>query len=371
LEAHAKVVSLLNEYMPKFADGNYHPALRYNAMLMLGELNSEEAVIFGEKKPAKPLIDTLPTLLASVTNPDQIDAVRVAALIGIRRHADVPLSAAARAQVIQRLLPLLEMAPPPGRTPEGHAWLQRQVIEILGALGEPGTGGAVTLQLRKMMVDAARPLSLRCAAAMALAQLPPNGDPKQLAGEMGAVAVEACRVDLTWLKDRIEQRQKELAEPVEPVRGRGRRPEAGGLEAAIGDLVGGGGGDDGEIVEAGDPVLNRCDELARRRLKARLICVQNALNALEPRAGAARAEVTGLASSLGDVMTVLENTGLAPENLQQQVLAAATKVETRVRSMRGSAPAAPAASGPAAGPAASEPATPPSTPPDVPEDIPF
>ncbi len=218
-EARAKLNALILEYMKVFADGNYHPALRYNATLLLGELNSKEQVSTGDKSPAVPLTSVLPLLLERATKPGLIDAVRVAALIGIRRHADTPMPPSAKARIIADLLPLLSADPPAGRSPEGHVWMQRRTTEILGALGDAGPEGAVTKQLQVILADASRPLSLRCATAVALSQLPLASSPQQLAAQFGAVGVEACGVELTWLRERVERRMKEISDSAEPAAG--------------------------------------------------------------------------------------------------------------------------------------------------------
>jgi hypothetical protein len=340
--------------LPKLADGRFHPAVRYNATLLLGSLNSKEPVKMGSNKsPAVPLIKVLPLLLDRVVDETQVDAVRVAALIGIRRHAEANLQAAAQDEIITRLLPILSDEPPPGRSPDAHAWVQRQVIDVLATLGVPGRGGTVTTALRKMLVDAERPLSLRCAAAVALAKLQYGGNPgfdaREVAGEIGEVGVAACIAELSWLKDRIEGRLDELESRDEAagVRG-GRRFEDPG-EALLGPPGAG-----GAVVAGGDALLTRFDKLARRRLKTRLNAVRSALGGRDDdppgmirlaQAAPAGAEITTLAEHVDGVMTVLDDTNLAPEDLQGAIFDEATKLQDQVKKMQD-------AKKPAAGPAA-------------------
>jgi hypothetical protein len=362
-QANARFNEFALDLLPKLADGNFHPAVRYNSTLLLGELNSKEAVIFGNKSPAVPWIKVLLVLLERVVDEKQVDAVRVAALIGIRRHAEANLQAAAQDEIITRLLPILSSAPPPGRSPDAHAWIQRQVIDVLATLGVPGRGGVVTKAIREILVDADQPLPLRCAAAVALAKLQYGGNPgfdvREVAGEIGEVGVAACVAELSWVKDRIEGRLNELETRDEAAGVRGRRFEDPG-EALLGPPGAG-----GTVVAGGDPLLRRFDKLARRRLKTRLNAVRSALGGRDDdppgmirlaQAAPANAEITGLAENVDDVMKVLDDTSVAPEDLQGAIFDEATRLQEQVKKMLGAKKAAagtpPAAA--AAGTAAAE-----------------
>ena len=83
-QVHDELSALALEYMNKLAAGNYHPTVRINAMLMIGDLNGVEQS--GNEPPA-PLDSAVPVLLAAVENSDLSDALRAAAMVGILRHA--------------------------------------------------------------------------------------------------------------------------------------------------------------------------------------------------------------------------------------------------------------------------------------------
>ena len=85
------VIKSLNQltldFMKKVVKANCHPAVRYNAMLIVGELDERKEVTIGAmKSPAVPHGDAFDFMLEQLTNHKQIDSVRIAALIGIRRH---------------------------------------------------------------------------------------------------------------------------------------------------------------------------------------------------------------------------------------------------------------------------------------------
>lgn len=317
--ARERLHGLITSNMPKIATGNFHPALRYNAMLLLGQLNSKEAVKFTPKSPAVPLIEILPGLVEEVVNENQIDAVRVAALIGIQRHAEGNLPAGAKQEVINRLLPILAQAAPQNRTPEAHAWIQRRVVNILGAMESAGAGDAVIKGLRSIVADPDQPTSLRCAAAAALAPVGLGAaDPKEVAGEMGSVAAEACREELAWLRNGIKKRRAELKSLADDERSE---------RAAEDDMFGGG----GTTVSLGDPVIDRLSELSRRRLKSRLIETRTGLTA----AVAGSPEAANLGKTVVDILKNLDNTKSSPDDLQADIEDGTASLDAQVKKILG------------------------------------
>ena len=229
-DAHKRLVDLALSTMTTVVKGNFHPAVRYNAMLIIGELNSQEMVLIGEQAPPVPSLPALKVMLDELKNPDQIDAVRAAAMVGILRHAEYDgqrpdtqrMPADARKFVRDDMLALLAATdPPPGRSPEGHQWLQRRAVEVLGALGEVGDGGNVLTALLAILDDAAAPISYRCEAAIALGRLQyPQGfaiDPAVMAQKMGDLATQIARDEAALLEELL------LEVDIESLQGTGRR----------------------------------------------------------------------------------------------------------------------------------------------------
>jgi len=187
------VLTWMDGYARSYAktpgDKNFHPAVRVNAMLMIGELNQEE-----KGSQSDPLPDALPVMLAALNEPEYIDAVRVAAMIGIARHAEAGIAdQAVRTQVGSVMLALLKSPCPAGRTADGHAWLRAQAAEVLGQSGM--ASGAVATEMAKIVADSQVPFSARCVVAKAMGnKLNLAGmDAQQLATALGQMAVEACR----------------------------------------------------------------------------------------------------------------------------------------------------------------------------------
>jgi hypothetical protein len=191
-----------------------HPAVRVNAMLLIGELNEKEA--FAGSEVPVPLSAAVPKLVAAVESAEQIDAVRVAALAGLYRHVRLGGIATADAKKLVgvAMFKLLKMARPPAdRTPEGHAWMRGQAAAILGEIGMAGAKGVVAEAVAATVADDALLFSARCIAARALGKLkypaPGELDPTPLANALGKLAIDACAAETppnTFLQQRIIER---------------------------------------------------------------------------------------------------------------------------------------------------------------------
>lgn len=220
LAVHDFLVDLIYQTMVPLIRGNYHPAARCNAMLLLGSLNSQDAVFVGDKRRRPiPLIQSLKVMLDELGNPNQIDGVRAAALVGILRHveidrqlADVPggqrrlAGNQAENMIIDTMLNVVNAKDPPdGRSTGGHTWMRRRAVEILGYLGSPGQNNSVLTALDAVMADNNASVSLRCTATEALGRLRFPANAKlavaDLAKKAATVAVVACRKELQRVED--------------------------------------------------------------------------------------------------------------------------------------------------------------------------
>lgn len=223
-DVHTHLVDLTRQTMMTIVQGNFHPVARYNAMLLIGQLNTNEYSLIGNKTPPVPYIQGLVDALAEFENPNQIDAVRVAALVGILRHVriDRQLPDASRrlvgrpgeARIISLMLSLVNAkVAPDGRSQGGHDWMRRRAIEILGILGSVGANGQVVPALQAVLADDENPISIRCCAAEALGRLnyPANTsvDVAEIAKNMGAVAASACRDEIRRVETELEREELE------------------------------------------------------------------------------------------------------------------------------------------------------------------
>jgi hypothetical protein len=166
-EAHARINDLLFKGMTRMATDNYHPVVRVNAMLMLGELNADDS-----NRDAPVLYaQAVPVMLRVIDDPAQLDAVRAAALVGLLRHARRGLREDVRETVGTSMFNLAKSTSAPGRSPDGHAWMRAQAIEVLGLLESIGSANVVANLLGQITADPAAPMLVRRSSAAALGKL--------------------------------------------------------------------------------------------------------------------------------------------------------------------------------------------------------
>jgi len=231
LQVHDYLVELIYQTMLPLIRGNYHPAVRCNAMLLLGSLNSQDPVFVGDKKrPPVPLIQSLKVMLDELSNAQQIDGVRAAALVGILRHVEIDrqltevsggqqrlVGNAAEPMIIDAMIKVLnEKESPEGRSQSGHDWMRRRAAEILGYLGSPGQNNSVLTALDGILADNKAPVTLRCSSAEAFGRLrfPANAKVAvpDVAKKLATVAVFACQRELQRVEDQ-EAREAKAALP--------------------------------------------------------------------------------------------------------------------------------------------------------------
>lgn len=204
---HPHLVDLTFNKMTEIARGNFHPASRFNAMLVIADLNSQDSASFSSKSNEIALAKALPLMISEFNDPKQIDVVRVACLLGILRHAQLDANSPEgrraigndlRTQITQMALGVVNSTDrPAGRSVDGQAWLQRRSLEILSNLGTLESDVTVASRIETMISDGSMPLTLRYAAAESLAQLnnptntplTPTGTTRKL-GELASVGLQ-------------------------------------------------------------------------------------------------------------------------------------------------------------------------------------
>ena len=249
---------LVMKYMKAFAQSpgtyNFHPAVRYNAMLVIGDLNLVEyGARYANNQKAmvpEPLPEALDLLISEYKSPTQIDAVRVAALVGLDRHVKLDLGRPAEGRIsgpkkkviVDEMIALLNAVPPATRSPEGHTWMQRRAIDILAAAGMVGLYPEANAALEKIVADKDAPISLRCTASEALAQWPQGSnkvDASTVSRNLGLIAVKACKDELDRIAALVKQEEemKTLSELIKKA-----NPAATGQ---FGSMAGGASGEGG------------------------------------------------------------------------------------------------------------------------------
>lgn len=168
-EAHDRLGQIALEVLGKMALDNQPPVVRVNALLAIGELNSEEGMRSIDK--GTPLADALEPLCKAAQQADLPEYVRAAALVGIKRHAEINAgkSADVRDKITPVALKILDGSSlPKGVSPAGADWLRTQAADVLGALSQAGEKDSVALALAKVAANDQAPVAARAAAARAL-----------------------------------------------------------------------------------------------------------------------------------------------------------------------------------------------------------
>ena len=121
---------------------NFHPACRYNALLILGELNETETRRVGlQTVPATPYAPARQILLQTLTS-NQSDELQIAALIGLQRHAKLmALAGNVDAAMVRAMVDVIRAKQPAADSSlDALHWKQRLCVETLGLIGQAGSG---------------------------------------------------------------------------------------------------------------------------------------------------------------------------------------------------------------------------------------
>ena len=197
--------------MPTVAKGNYHPIVRYNAMLTVANLNQSEAGVTSaaKRRPPVPLPAAFAILQDALTSDQQIDAVRVAALTGILRHVELdpfssrPLADDVKHSLADDLLSIVQASDPPAmRDPGVHYWMRLRATEILGRLQSPDQEGKIADALGEIVNDEQLKRRLRCAAGEAIGRT--GRLPSSYVSEPTALAVAISKLANAASQEAVE-----------------------------------------------------------------------------------------------------------------------------------------------------------------------
>jgi hypothetical protein len=212
-EVHDYLNKLVLDYMGKIAKSDkYHPSVRINAMLTIGDLNSVDGTQSAQNVP---LADAMPVLLETVNNDKLIVPVRIAALVGVNRHVTLGVSdQQIQNQILNAVLKLVTGADAADYTDLGKVWMRKQAVDILGLLGNLGPNNQVVKLLSAYAGDTKTPFFLRLSAAEALGKLKYDGagglDPVALAKSLAQLMLDACDAELNIKGTPAPDRQRRL-----------------------------------------------------------------------------------------------------------------------------------------------------------------
>ncbi len=168
--AQKDATQLAHKKMKEIVKGPYHPSVRYNAMLILGDLDATYSGQGGE--PPAPLPDANKYLTSYVSNGINTERAPafliVGALIGLERHAAslAQLPAANRSATAGALLAVLEKDGFPHEiSPSVSQWIKVIAARGLASVGVLGDGNRVHNSMLKFIGDETARLNNRVRVA--------------------------------------------------------------------------------------------------------------------------------------------------------------------------------------------------------------
>jgi hypothetical protein len=159
-----------NEMGKRVSDAGYHPAVRYNAILVIGMLDEQYANAPGQTpKPMARATKALTGVVdnATVENSRFPPPIILGAIIGLERHAQLrasltPEAITAMTSALVKLV--LHEQPIQGMESDAYAWIRLRASETLAKLGSAGDKNSVHNAMVKL-VSTTKSLDDRCEAA--------------------------------------------------------------------------------------------------------------------------------------------------------------------------------------------------------------
>ncbi len=239
-DVHKEIVATLQREMEKLAaDPQKHVAVRHNALLVLGDLDT---VV--ERSKTVPLAAMLPILLRYYDDDKADDSLRVAALVGIHRHAAAGIADKNQVTEIQaRMLALLQNNQFLKKaSPEAQVFVRQRALGVLKAIRQPGVRNKddVLKSALGILQEKTSPLLLKAYAAQTIGWLNLSSDHK---GDVEAIgkALGQLVVEATTAKQKAEYDQTQFVLYCAEVGIRGpaseRPPAPNSLDGAPNSLV--------------------------------------------------------------------------------------------------------------------------------------
>jgi len=298
------VNEIMLEFMREYVKPEYHPVLRYNAVLILGDLRAKESAI-GSQDAAEPYPEATPILLSLIEDPKQSDAIKVGAWVGMLNRSRLygpnlgNMPDAEKKRVITQVTTMLSSdTPPEGMSQVAFDWIQKRAVDVAAAMGNSGENGSIAKALDKIIANEEADMSLRSMAMAARGELKYDEaasteiDALKQATIVGKIAVATVGEDLKNFQTKLENYQKlfptssygyeeeSYPEPTPPPKSSSRRRSRGESSDPYDDPYG------EEYEEAAapkrSPQITRIESLFRRRAKMHLDQAKTALVGISP-----------------------------------------------------------------------------------------
>jgi hypothetical protein len=224
--------------MGAFSVDNYHPAIRYNAVLVLANLDSEPAAMGLNAKPPVPLPEGTKALLLLLEQ-ERIkeiivpSSVKVGALVGLERHARFGMSDELKPQVEQACHKVIaQQERPADISGDVHGWMKCLAARVLVNLHSSAADAQTHAALTQLVADDKIALNERCYAARMFGRMKYAADPNLDTPATTLALGELAQDILAFEGKEAEKYEKELL---------GDPSAAGGFGAPMGGGAFGGG----------------------------------------------------------------------------------------------------------------------------------
>ncbi len=155
------------------ARGNYHPASRYNAVLMLGDLDQQLGTPTAPPVPhAKATLELLELVEQEEFNKIPVpESVKLGALLGLERHTRYGINPQLSERLTKAMLGVITSKAPEDVEPEVHDWVRSAAAQVLANQHAKGPTKEVQAALSGLIADAKTGLDDRCKVAEALKKI--------------------------------------------------------------------------------------------------------------------------------------------------------------------------------------------------------
>jgi hypothetical protein len=290
---------------------NYHPAARYNAVLVIGMLDKQYAVDIGStKRPPKPLLEANKFLVAMINAGISGKAVVtpslvVGGLIGLERHAQYHngLDASSIDGMTKVAIALATTNPPlPELDNKVAEWIRIEAATVLAKLGSTWPEGTAHTALVQVLSDGKLTLDGRC----------------EVAGLLGLIDYKNAKVDGQATTDKMLQLTTEV----------GQAEDKRAKDFQDMSIAGGGGMATSRGMERGRPAMSGSgysssgehSDYDRKTLLSRLTDLRKGIVAIKPLVPADRtASVDAIASSMQGVIDAAANKDTTDLDLADKV----------------------------------------------------
>lgn len=148
------------------ARGNYHPAVRYNAVLMLGELDQQISPPVPYAKSATELLELVEQQeFNKIPVPE---SVKLAAILGLERHARYGIDPQLADRLTKAMLAVMTSPTPDDVEAGVHDWVRAAAAKVLAVQYAKGPTKEVQAALTAFIADSKTSLDDRCTVAAAL-----------------------------------------------------------------------------------------------------------------------------------------------------------------------------------------------------------